>query len=185
MLTSLWLYLNFLDPDYEDHLLKLKIMAKELNDEQEKELTDELIRYATTYFKNNKMSSCFFSFLQDWYNLEMKTYGVGCLEITVQCPTLDSLQLLWRDFLSGHLDKLAEEYLVSSTIKTKLDVDIVKFKVTIKEEDYLACKASFLQHSGKFFHIFVLALYDFWTFWRMTRKGRISFKIVTLKCILG
>ena len=164
MLTSLWLYLGFLDPDYEDHLLKLKIMAKELNDEQEKKLSDELIRYATTYLKNNKMSSCFFSILQDCYNLVMKTYGLGCLEITVQCPTLDSLQLLWRDFLSGHLDKLAEEYLVSSTIKTKLDVDIVKFKVTIKKEDYSACKTSFLQHSGKFFHIFVLALYDFWTF---------------------
>lgn len=122
---------------------------------------DELIRYATIFFKNNKVSSGFFSVLQECYNLSMKTYGVGCLEITVQCTTLGSLKLLWRDFLSGHLDKLAEEYLVSSTIKTKLDVDIVKFKVTIKEEDYLACKTSFLQHSGKFFHIFVLASYDF------------------------
>lgn len=184
MLTNLWLFLGFLDPDFEDRLLKLKVIAKELTAKQNYELFLEILQDAATYIKNNKISPHFFNFLQDSYNLKVRAYGKGCLEITVQCPTLDSLQRLWRDTLSGHLDKVAQEYLVTSTIKTKLGVDTVKFKVTIKEEDYSACNESFLQLSGKFVHIFALALYQFWTFERITHKVHISFNIVTLKCIL-
>lgn len=182
MLTNLWLFLGFLDPDFEDRLLKLKVIAKELTAKQNYELFLEILQDAATYIKNNKISPHFFNFLQDSYNLKVRAYGKGCLEITVQCPTLDSLQRLWRDTLSGHLDKVAQEYLVTSTIKTKLGVDTVKFKVTIK--DYSACNESFLQLSGKFVHIFALALYQFWTFERITHKVHISFNIVTLKCIL-
>lgn len=126
-----------------------------------KELSDEMDRMCSKYLKNKGMSNHFFDYLKRCHNVMVETLTGGCIKITVQCPTLDSLENLWSATLSGHLDKAAETYLLTSTIKTKLGVDTVKFKVTIKEEDYSACKMSFLQLSGKFFHTFLLALYHF------------------------
>ena len=184
MLINFWPYLLSLALGYKDHLLKVKVIPDGLPAEKKQEIMKEILFKLDEYARNKELSHNLFSYLEDCYNVLVETYTIGCVEITVQCPTLYSLQRLWIDTLSSNLDKVVEKYLVTNTIKTKLGVDTVKFKVTIKEEDYLACKMSLLQHSGKFFHIFVLALYHLWTFERITPNGCISFDNVTLKCIL-
>ena len=136
-------------------------MAENISPEIEEKLTKLILKMLSKYLEKKGVLRNMFYYLECRYNLLIMEYMVGCVKITVQCPTLDSLENLWSDTLSGHLDKLAEEYLMTSTIKTELGTDAVKFKVTIKEEDYLACKMSFSQLSGKLFHIFVLALYHF------------------------
>ena len=184
MLINFWRYLLFLGRGHIHHLLKIKIIPDGLPAEKKQKITDLILVHLNIYVGNEGLSHNLFSYLHKCYNLVLNTFGLGCVEITVQCLTLDGLQRLWSDTLSGNLDKVVEKYLVTNTIKKKLGVDTVKFKVNIKEEDYSACKMSLLQHSGKFFHIFVLALYHLWTFERITQNGCISFDNVTLKCIL-
>ena len=102
-------------------------------------LTPELERVGT-----------FFQHLKDHLNLSLVTIGKGSLEIIVHCPTLESLEHLWRDYLSGHLSEVAERYLVTDEIKRKLDLDTVRLKITIAKENYLMCRKALVEMSGKF-----------------------------------
>ena len=91
----------------------------------------------------------FFQHLEDHYNLGLVTIGKGSLEIIVRCPTLESLEHLWSDYLSGHLSEVAERYLVTDAIKGKLDLDTVRLKTTITKENYLMCRKALVETSGK------------------------------------
>ena len=91
----------------------------------------------------------FFQHLEDHYNLGLVTIGKGSLEIIVHCPTLESLEHLWSDYLSGHLSEVAERYLVTDEIKRKLDLDTVRLRITMAEENYLMCRKAFVETSGK------------------------------------
>ena len=92
----------------------------------------------------------YFQHLEDHYNLNLVTIGKGSLEIIVDCPNLESLEHLWSDYLSGHLSEVAERYLVTDEIKRKLELDTVRLKVTIAEENYLMCRTALMGMSGKF-----------------------------------
>ena len=74
--------------------------------------------------------------------------------ITLDCPTLDSLEHLWNDYLAGHLDNLVERYLGTNEMKEKFDLETVGLKATILEEDYLNCKEALMElrstYSGEF-----------------------------------
>lgn len=62
------------------------------------------------------------------------------LRIAVKCLTVESLEHLWQDYHSGHLNRVAEELLVTDDIKKRYDVESIKLKTSISEADYLACK---------------------------------------------
>ena len=91
----------------------------------------------------------FFQHLEDHYNLGLVTIGKGSLEIIVHCPTLESLEHLWSDYLSGHLSEVAERYLVTDEIKRKLDLDTVRLRITMAKENYLMCRKACVETSGK------------------------------------
>ena len=106
--------------------------------------------------KNNSFSSRqaisqFTGYLISEFNVCLMKLGIGCLEITVQCLTLDSLESLWRDYRSGHLSEVAERCLVTSEIKRELGLETITLRTTIKEDDYLACKKVLLENSRKFY----------------------------------
>lgn len=63
--------------------------------------------------------------------------------IVLECTTLESLELLWSDYLAGHLDKVAERYLVMDETKKELDPKTICLKTYIEEENYLNCKKVF------------------------------------------
>ena len=73
----------------------------------------------------------------------------GSLIITVQCPNLESLESLWNDYQSGHLNDIAETFLVTDELKRKLRMDNINLKTTIEEENYLICKMAFMEISGE------------------------------------
>ena len=98
-------------------------------------------RMVSIYLTNKGMSNSLVNYFERCYNLVVETFTNGCIKITVQCPTLDILERLWSDTLSGHLDKVAEEYLMTSTIKTKLGVDTVKFKVTRRTTQHVRSRS--------------------------------------------
>ena len=91
-----------------------------------------------------------FQHLEDHYNLGLVAIRKGSLEIIVHCATLESLEHLWSDYLSGHLSEVAERYLVTDEIKRKFDLDTVRLKTTIAKENYLICRRALVEMSGKF-----------------------------------
>ena len=88
--------------------------------------------------------------IQDAYNLALKSVGVGSLEITFQCTSLESLECLWSDYQSGHLNDIAERYLVTDDIRKKLNLENVSLKTIIEEENYLICKRVLMEKSCEF-----------------------------------
>ena len=62
------------------------------------------------------------------------------LRVAVEYENLEMLEQLWRDYRSGYLNVVAEKCLLTDDIKRRFHLTSVKFKTTILEEDYLACK---------------------------------------------
>ena len=114
-----------------------------------------------TYLECNQLSQgnlkedlkSFTDHIENVYGVNLVTVGKGSVIIILDCPTLDSLEHLWNDYLAGHLDNLAERYLVTNEMK-KFDLEIVSLKTTILEEDYLNCKEALMElrstYSGEF-----------------------------------
>ena len=74
----------------------------------------------------------------------------GSLIITIQCPSLESLESLWNGYCSGYLNDIVERFLVTDELKRKLRIDNVGLKTTIEEQNYLVCKKAFMENSGEF-----------------------------------
>ena len=81
--------------------------------------------------------------------MSVKSVQRGSLIITVECPTLKSLERLWNDYQSGCLSDIAESYLVTDELKRKLGLDHVRLRITIEEENYLICKKALMKISGE------------------------------------
>ena len=142
--------------------LSLKIKTRDLDAGKQKQFKEHFKQYIDLYMENNPVYpsdqphegvSGFLKHIKEVYNLLVKAFGLGCLEITVQCPTLGSLESLWSDYCAGHLNEVAERFLVTSELKRKLNVENVRLETTISEENYLMCKKSIIETSRKFLKI--------------------------------
>ena len=71
------------------------------------------------------------------------------LRVAVECKNPEILEQLWRDYRSGYLNVVAEKCLLTDDIKRRFHLTSVKFKTTILEEDYLACKDFLLNNTGR------------------------------------
>lgn len=79
----------------------------------------------------------------------VRNFGVGSLLITVECSSLQTLQGLWEDYRSGHLNTIAQEILVTTEVLEKLGLDEVRLKTFISVEEYEKGKQIFMDHSGE------------------------------------
>ena len=75
--------------------------------------------------------------------------SVNLIRVAVECENPEILEQLWQDYRSGHLNVVAEKCLVTDDIKRRFHLKSVKFKTTILEEDYLACKDFLLNNTGE------------------------------------
>ena len=91
--------------------------------------------------------------------MSVKSVQRGSLIITVECPTLESLERLWNDYQSGCLNEIAESCLVTDELKRKLGLDHVRLRITIEEENYLICKKAVMEISGELGSVYTAA---FW-----------------------
>ena len=135
--------------------MRLVIATQDLNDEQQEIVNDILTRQIQAYTRHHKLSSAegvgaLIEFILKAYNVALETVDMGSLELIVQCFTLESLERLWIDYCSGHLNEAAERYLVTDEMKRKLNLETVRLKTTIKEENYLMCKKALMEMSGEF-----------------------------------
>ena len=72
----------------------------------------------------------------------------GSLIITVKCSSLQILEELWEDYCTGHLNEMAQKFLVTEEILKEFGLVTVKLTTTIAEEEYSACQKYFLTHPG-------------------------------------
>ena len=92
----------------------------------------------------------FVEFLKMAYNVSRVALNKGSLIISLSCKTLKGLDQLWNDYLSGHLNKVAERYLVTDEMMTKLNLRKINLKTTIEEQNYLNCRKVLLESSGEY-----------------------------------
>ena len=92
----------------------------------------------------------FLKYLRDVRQVLYVDAQTGSLIITVECSSLEILEGLWNDYCTGHLNEMAQKFLVTEDILKEFGLIEVKLTTTILEEEYIACRGYFLQHSGKF-----------------------------------
>ena len=128
---------------------------QELDDEQSKIVRETLERQVQAYMRFCNISttegvSGLIEHIHQTYNLALKSVGLGCIEMSLQCPSLESLERLWSDYQSGHLNDVAERYLVTDDIKKKLNLKNVRLKTTIEGENYRICKMILMEEPCEF-----------------------------------
>ena len=89
-------------------------------------------------------------FITKNYGLLIKDIAAGSLIIVLNCQRKEILEHLWHDYLSGHLDKVAERYLVTDEMKRRLTLETITLKTTIEEENYLNCRKVLMDYSGEY-----------------------------------
>ena len=107
-----------------------------------------------TYFKRTDMSDTekingFKDYMEVARNLVIVGVKNGSLIITVECRSLKILDDLWDDYCTGHLNEMAQKYIVTDAILKTFGLVEVKLKTTIQEEDYRAAREFILQGSGE------------------------------------
>mgnify|MGYP006896107996 CR=1 FL=1 len=137
-------------------MIKLKIEAAGLNEEQKKDVYDMLTPQVTTFMKTRNYSKhkvlgvrALIEFVEKGYNLSQVALDVGSLIISLNCKTLKGLDQLWKDYRSGHLNKVSERYLLTNELKKKLNLRKINLKTTIDEENYLNCRKVLMESSGE------------------------------------
>ena len=138
---------------FSESFVKLIIEPSNLEKEKEEAVKGMLKEDVHNYLKYNdhsgdkfhKAIEPFIVHLINLYKVRLVTVGVRSVIIILQCPTLQSLEHLWNDCLSGHLDKVAERYLVTDEMKQKLNLETICLKTTIEQDNYLNCKKALME----------------------------------------
>ena len=131
--------------------------AQDLTVEQQRTITKELEQLAHKYRRHQDLSSLPFvsrvarlaEFIEKAFEVVVLFVQPGSLIMTIQCPSLQSLESLWNAYCSGYLNDVVESFLVTDELKRKLGLDKVRLKTSIEEENYLICKKAFMENSGE------------------------------------
>ena len=89
-----------------------------------------------------------FGYLRNTLNVFIEDIELGSLLITVKCSSLQILEGLWEDYISGHLNQVVQETLVTHEVLEILGIDELKLKVSISEEKYRNGKRLLTDNSG-------------------------------------
>ena len=90
-----------------------------------------------------------FRYVKNKLNATVEDIELGSLSITVRCSSLKILEGLWEDYISGHLNQVVQEALVTHEVLEILGLDDLKLKVFISEEEYEKGKKVFADNSGE------------------------------------
>ena len=90
----------------------------------------------------------FYQYLSNIRQVLIVGNKTGSLIITVQSTSPQILDGLWEDYCAGHLQEVAQRYLVTKDILKELGVDELQLTVTINEGEYRACRKRLLRHEG-------------------------------------
>ena len=91
----------------------------------------------------------FLRYLEDVRKVLVLEPKSGSLIVTVLCTSLEILDALWCDYCTGHLNDMAQKYLVTKDVLKEFDLIELKLKTTIQVEEYMAARDFFLQAPGE------------------------------------
>ena len=91
----------------------------------------------------------FLRYLEDVRKVLVLDPKSGSLIVTVLCTSLEILDALWCDYYTGHLNDMAQKYLVTKDVLKEFDLIELKLKTTIQLEEYMAARDFFLQAPGE------------------------------------
>ena len=92
----------------------------------------------------------FLQFLTDVRKVLVLKAQPGSLLLTALCSSLEILDALWYDYCTGHLNDMAQKYLVTKDVLKEFGLTELKLTTTIQGEEYMAARKFFLQGSGKY-----------------------------------
>ena len=72
----------------------------------------------------------------------------GSLIFTLECGSVKILDDLWEDYRTGHLNEVAQRYLVTDDILEEFGLSSLKLTSNIKEKDYKACRQHLVTNEG-------------------------------------
>ena len=90
----------------------------------------------------------FVQHLEDVNQVPIVNANPGSLVLTVRCSSLKILERLWQDYSSGHLGKVAQEFLVTERVLEDLGLVEPKLKISIPEKDYREGQKHFRKCAG-------------------------------------
>ena len=93
-----------------------------------------------------------FGYLGNTLNAFIEDIELGSLLITVRCRSLQILGELWEDYVSGHLNQVVQETLVTNEVLENLGLDDVKLKVFISEKEYRNGKRILTAENSGLYH---------------------------------
>ena len=80
--------------------------------------------------------------------VDVQSYRLGSLVITVFCSSLEVLEALWNEYRTGRFNEVVQDTLVTGEVLEKLELSEVKLRTIISEEDYLSYKDFLKNRSG-------------------------------------
>ena len=80
--------------------------------------------------------------------VDVQSYRLGSLVITVCCSSLEVLEALWNAYRTGRLNEMVQDTLVTRQVLEKLDLSEVKLRTIISEQDYLSYKGFLNNRQG-------------------------------------
>ena len=85
----------------------------------------------------------------------------GSLLVTVKCSSLQILDEIWEDYCSGHLNEVAQRFLITEDILKAFGPIEVKLATVIAADDYRACREYIFKHSlpGNYYCKFVIYIF--------------------------
>ncbi|XP_078345173.1 uncharacterized protein LOC144630677 [Oculina patagonica] len=87
----------------------------------------------------------YLQYLRDVRSVLFVNAQEGSLIITLECSSLEILEELWKDYASGHLNEMAQKFLVTKEVLREFGLIAVKLTTTILEEEYTAGRQYFIQ----------------------------------------
>ncbi|XP_015762348.1 PREDICTED: uncharacterized protein LOC107341454 isoform X2 [Acropora digitifera] len=138
-------------------IVKLLIVGKSLEKEKQEVVEEMLTQAVHNYVRFNSCSKddpcqglkAFTEYLTQAYALSLLAVCEGSLVIILGCHTLKGLELLWRDYRSGHLDEVAERYLATEEVKRKLNLVTICLKTVIEEDNYSNCRKALMKRPSR------------------------------------
>jgi len=98
----------------------------------------------------------YYAYLRGHLSLEVERLQPSSIKITVKCRTLAILERLWDDYYTGRLNAVAEECFITEKVKDELGMATIKLATAMLEEEYVACKLSFMEIAGTFYRFKLL-----------------------------
>ena len=91
----------------------------------------------------------FLEYLTDVRKVLVLDAQSGSLIVTVLCTSLEILDALWYDYCTGHLNDMAQKYLVTKDVLKEFNLTKLKLTTTIQLEECMTARKFFLEGSGE------------------------------------